>query len=470
MAKITMADGMVFEGTMEEIEKMTQMFGAKAEVADVKIGDTVRIVTMGGDPTASAGGFHVGDIGVLSKGIGGANTFAITRINDITRGFVSAHHVEKVADVKHAPATKLTHSGADYTLVQRKAQPGDVVVFKNDDNPDWLIRAGNPYVVINADDDEDVEFHGEDGCKYYVYRVDYNRTEANVLVYEPVAGVFKVGDFAVITEKRHEYQIGDVVELTSVKGGTSAFDFAVRNITQKRTGNVRKSFIRKATDEEVAKATRPKTGDIVVITGNTNHSRNAVGDIGKVGKTSKITAKVEVIGRSSEANWSYYTEMRPANQAEVESYEDAVKALSAPKLKVGDYAKVIHDIMEYKAGDIVKITGDKAGSFFDFKVDKVTKGNYGYINAQDLELLDAKALVFAKVGRKVDEYKAGDVVRYIGGASVKGELVEVIGDTVGGRTEIKWAGSLGRCTEPNGNLELVAFVESRVDKSGSDRA
>lgn len=91
---------------------------------------------------------------------------------------------------------------------------------------------------------------------------------------------------------------------------------------------------------------KPSEGDIVVITANTNHSRNEVGDIGKVGNVYLNTANVDVLERPDSltvnGNLTKFSEMRPATAEEKAQYEAAVK-----------FAKLGRKPGEFKKGDIV---------------------------------------------------------------------------------------------------------------------
>ena len=161
---------------------------------------------------------------------------------------------------------------------------------------------------------------------------------------------------------------------------------------------------RKATDEEVAKFKNeyiPKEGDIVVITSNTNGSINKVGDIGRVGE------------------------------------------------RIGSEGVQVH------------VPGKPNGLF---------GGNYTRFDEMRPATEEEKkqyeqAEKFAKLGRKPGEFKKGDIVRYIrNGDKEKGMIVEVVDDSVNGRTKVDFKGTIyGICTEQNEDLELIAPVESRVD-------
>ncbi|MGG4171348.1 hypothetical protein ABEW20_06130 [Bacillus safensis] len=98
------------------------------------------------------------------------------------------------------------------------------------------------------------------------------------------------------------------------------------------------------------------------------------------------------------------------------------------RLKVGDYAKVLDEGEISITGDIVKITEDDRG-IIPFRCDVITgKGAGDYFWAQESELVlatedevaaaketevkRANEAKWAKIGRKVDEYKVGDIVAY----------------------------------------------------------
>ncbi|QIG62574.1 hypothetical protein [Sporosarcina phage Lietuvens] len=370
----------------------------------------------------------------------------------------------------------------------------------------------------------------------------------------------KVGDYVVTTKAIYEYAVGDVLLLDGIDPGY--FDFSIRNITQDRGGFAAKTFIRKATDEEVAAALKPvepktithkgkeykqverkanecdvvvftdsdvpyitvgktyntvargaqsnlgfyddmgddillyhsnrrtesnvlvyepiappkpKAGDIVVITANTNSSRNKVGDIGVIVADeydSEHTVRVSVKGRSRYGNFTRHDEMRLATPAEREQYEAAVKAVEdakKPKLKSGDYAKALADgqFRDIKAGSIVKFETDECGDGDDpYSIYAKTNDESDYFRPQDLrkatdeEVASAKRdAIFTKIGRKPGEFKKGDIVRDkdTGVDIVKEVEPEGYADYMRGLT-MERAGWTYKH-----HCELIAPVESRVD-------
>ncbi|WP_060207075.1 hypothetical protein [Sporosarcina koreensis] len=455
-----------------------------------------------------------------------------------------------------APTQTITHNGAEYTLVDRKAQPGDVVVFTENSNSNFT--KGKAYGTVYERGDAlrvlDIE-----GIQRSLYHPTFKRTEANTLVYAPKAQSFQVGDYVKpLPSADSEYGItGGSMKLGKVKTVNSDL-FYIEVVAHEnsriigRELNVRTKHFRKATQEEVEAVTQPKTGDIVVITANTNGSRNAVGDIGKVGYTDGICANVDVPGKPKtpkvRGNWTILTEMRLATPAEIAKYEAAVADAEKPKLKVGDYAVVtggsnglteVGDVArivkddnssipyklehtnggyagwkaavnlrkatdaevakakapKLKAGDYVRALAD--GEYDDMlegdlgkveredeydeysvKVRLLDGSDYDFFRPQDIELVDAetaqKAELFAKIGRKVDEFKKGDIVRYVPGETKIHGLREYPG-IITEVEKIGWDGTIllrepafvtssyGMYTAVS-ELELLTPVESRVDR------
>lgn len=214
---------------------------------------------------------------------------------------------------KTAPAKELEHNGETYTLVSRKAQAGDVVIPTGKSTSSF-VRKDTPYIV-----DDRLKVEG-----FPVYKSGYNRTEANVLVYEKKAPALKVGDYV------------------RVKDGAD--------------------------------------------------SRH--GDIG--------------------------------------------------------------------AGEIVKVTDFGHYSSRKVRVQLLDDSDYDYFKAEDLELVDEKVVTFAKIGRKPNEFKKGDIVRVVDSPCAKPD---------GSIFEVQSLDLMGRafCDESyvynayRGHIELVTPVESRVD-------
>lgn len=152
-----------------------------------------------------------------------------------------------------------------------------------------------------------------------------------------------------------------------------------------------------------------------------------------------------------------------------ENQVELVEAKAA--LKVGDCAKVVGRtyLGDIAAGTVVKITKE-ADEDGDYKIVLLDESNYDYAQASSLEKVDAdKAAIidkWAKIGREVDEYKEGDVVRVLDVKKSfafdlsRGEINVITkfcdNDSFQVGSGSGWVGA--------SQVELVAPVESRVDR------
>ncbi|MCY7451822.1 hypothetical protein MCZ47_16400 [Bacillus altitudinis] len=132
------------------------------------------------------------------------------------------------------------------------------------------------------------------------------------------------------------------------------------------------------------------------------------------------------------------------------------------RLKVGDYAKVVGDTYyrNIVRGAIVKIT-DLADKDGDLRFELVGDCDHDFAKPSSLEEVSAEEeeeAKWAKIGRKVDEYKVGDIAKY----RSDGEICEVI--KVEGYITMMTA-KHGYCPELLEDIELITPVEARFDRS-----
>lgn len=152
----------------------------------------------------------------------------------------------------------------------------------------------------------------------------------------------------------------------------------------------------------------------------------------------------------------------------------------AQRLKVGEFAVVVNDVMEYEVGDVIRISERLEKSrYFDFKVDRILANDYGYIHEKDLrratpeEVVEAQAELaeeqaqkaererWAAIGREVGEIRKGDIVRAVDATG--GHPIGTIGTA-------RYNGNIhSMAVEANGDfwyhgVELVTPVEQRFDR------
>lgn len=94
----------------------------------------------------------------------------------------------------------------------------------------------------------------------------------------------------------------------------------------------------------------PQEGDIVVITDD-SASNHSLGDIGKITEVKVDTFRVTVPGKKNRGNWLMDFRFRKATPAEVEKYEQAVKDAEIAE----KWAKIGRKPNEFKKGDVVRV-------------------------------------------------------------------------------------------------------------------
>lgn len=232
---------------------------------------------------------------------------------------------------------------------------------------------------------------------------------------------FKVGEYIVGNDASRYGITNDKMTLGKVvKEYTDRYNDirveVLRHATEPcKIGNgydVQSKYFRKATAEEIAdyeESLKPtfKTGDIVVITWNTNDHEFEIGEVARIKESDREddAYKVEYMD-GHDWWWVYESEMRHATQAEREQYE---------------------------------------------------------ANAKQAE----KDAIFTKIGRKPGEFKKGDIVRVSTRADahkVAGSLVTIAEFREGGNCGgLAWLFEDYGCSITGQYLELIAPVESRVD-------
>ncbi|MEH7521723.1 hypothetical protein V7149_00350 [Bacillus sp. JJ1503] len=154
--------------------------------------------------------------------------------------------------------TSITHNGTEYSQVDRKAQPGDVVVFTAT-NSDYFTN-GKIYGPVSKH--MTVVDDVGNGC-LSVYNNVNKRTVDNVKVYAPVTDgqpkgqTFKVGDYAKVVNASTIYNEnsipeGEIVEI--VEDDKSETPYRMKSLISGELRWAKAKHIVRATDEEVAEA------------------------------------------------------------------------------------------------------------------------------------------------------------------------------------------------------------------------
>jgi len=217
-------------------------------------------------------------------------------------------------------------------------------------------------------------------------------------------------------------------------------------------------------DAKVEAGYVPQEGDIVVVTANNTFSKNSVGDIGKVGAEEPLAdggVCVYVPNGPTSCVRTYPTDIRKATPAEVEAYEKAVADASKSKLKAGDFVKFEEpELMDITVGKIYEVQTDDEGDLYI--IDDIGDEDYSYLTQFAIKV-DADEVKWSQIGRKVGEFKKGDIA----------EVVEYNnGHKVGTIVKITDVHADGDCyADANGvtyyyhpeRLKLIAPVESTLN-------
>lgn len=143
-----------------------------------------------------------------------------------------------------------------------------------------------------------------------------------------------------------------------------------------------------------------------------------------------------------------------------EPIEQAKKEASEPKLKAGDYVKFKRSISDTKANKPYLIEYYAERGELAFRDDA---GDWCSIaHTGEYEILSAEEAKWAKIGRKPNEFKKGDVVRVLGtcnGHEIAGQLGEVVEPDGTDRPLVRAVYS-DELVSLYSRIELVAPVES----------
>ncbi|UNY40617.1 hypothetical protein KLEB271_gp58 [Bacillus phage vB_BauS_KLEB27-1] len=281
--------------------------------------------------------------------------------------------------------------------------------------------------------------------------------------YERVEGDAKVGDLFLPRKGFHDMTAGSFYEIEEVDPDGDAYFFDDSGWSAVICSDDYFPFRKKHV--------RINVGDYAKVIDCAEGWKVAQGDFVKVliddKKYRPFQCKVQNGEFVGETVWMHESELVLATEAEVAE----AKAKLVPKFSVGDYAKVGGDThhRDIVGGAIVKITNlaDEDG---DLRFELVGDDDYDYAKPSSLEKVSAEEAKWAKIGRKVGEYKVGDIVSYADtnwfGNSGIGEVSE--GQLLSYQVRIAATDRGGFKNEyylNKGRVTLITPVEARFDRS-----
>ncbi|MED3230360.1 hypothetical protein [Bacillus velezensis] len=291
-----------------------------------------------------------------------------------------------------------------------EAKVGDFVKF---DNPPDYLTDEEYYEIDRIDSHGDPIVIDDDGDEYDAsnrYFEVYRKGSAASVEAEPKPERLKVGDYAKVVRKEfgHLFDADDIIEL--IDEGYRP-NFAARRLLDEEVWYVDALELVRATDEEVAEAK----------------------DAAARAKFKK-GAKVRLISGGGKFPLIGFENG--------EIYEVSDNNFDHPKR--GKRIRI-------EGGDCLRGSGCATPDQLEILSEE---------EAAEIERKQAEEAKWAKIGRKVGEYKKGDVVRYDYGDN---EICEVVNDTEEGRVGVQTK-EYGICREKPANLRLITPVEARFDR------
>ncbi|MDE1454796.1 hypothetical protein PVN32_21860 [Bacillus paralicheniformis] len=288
----------------------------------------------------------------------------------------------------------------EYVRIDKsEAKAGDFVKF--DEAPYEYLTAGKFYGIYRVDDCGDPRIQDDEGDDFDTYGFDFE-VYRKVSAADPQPERLKVGDYAKVVGKAITAETGDIVKIIQDTG--DQVPFMVETMDGKDTEwRTERSLVR-ATDEEVAEA-----------------------------KDAAARAK----------------------------FKKGAKV----RLKSGGG---VYPLFGFENGKVYSVVdNDFLWGITEKKIQIENDRGRGCATPDQLEPLTeeeaAEIEKWAAIGRKVGEYKVGDIVQYL----YDREICEVVDITDEGGVKVSTQ-SCGTCTENQASIELVTPVEARFDRKDDE--
>ncbi|UTR05187.1 hypothetical protein MM326_13855 [Alkalihalobacillus sp. LMS6] len=352
----------------------------------------------------------------------------------------------KVIEAKAGVIEKVAYEGAEYVRVEESdaTEAGNIVLINATNFRD--AESGEYFESIQPDFDGDTYVRFKDN-------IDETQTRA----------VFR-GNLTIF--RKVETPAADLeARLSAVESDVAALQ---KRATSEVEGEGDAEEPLKVGDYVVA---LPTADDPYVIT--TTEMR-----LGKVTDTRGSGIIIEVlahgyedyVGRIHHVDSEHFRKATPAEVAAANTPKPA-----PPTFGDGDFAKVIGGTRydDIEAGTIVKIDESERDHRGEIRIKLLDGSDYDYAKPSAIEKVSAEDGKWAKIKREKDEYKEGDLVRFLGAEGCHGlndyEGITTIIESGGGFGEFilevpEYLGELeyGTYTLPK-SMELVTPVESRFD-------
>ncbi|GGF88179.1 hypothetical protein [Paenibacillus abyssi] len=380
-------------------------------------------------------------------------------------------------------AEHIEFEGAEYAKVDREARAGDIVRMDASGYDNYLpegtfydiyrvARDGSARIL----DEDDDELEVDDDFSVFEKVAEPAAPDLvvhNGVTYRKVAREANVGELAYRTRDFVGGRGGTVVKAVRMGAFAPIADDGYSLMSEEYV------VLEPVEAAQPPKPPRLKVGEYAKVDqpGHGNHDK---------------VVKVTQNDRKSIAGYVYQTEKLSGESADVHLLSQLVRATDEEvaaakyaldprnKFAIGDKVRLIsggsdHPLTGFSNGEIYEVSDPKT-TFRSGKRVQITQegGRKGYaLPDQIAKVTEAErkqaeeAAKWAAIGRKVNEYKAGDIVRCV--RSCVGHPVGTVGFVVdqpaswcgGKRTAVEFGGNV---RDHTGDVELVVPVEQRFDK------
>lgn len=348
------------------------------------------------------------------------------------------------------PVTSVTIGGTEYNVVKRNANVGERILIVSEwpSESRYNIGAIGEVTKVVFSDVVRAEINDKDApvnSAEYIVLVPVSGAKPKDDVeqpQQPQPARLKVGEFAKVVDVsaidgssvEETVSVGDVVEI--IKDDRSHIPFNVKRLTDGYIHWLKAARLVRATTSEVhaAKIGDFKDGDRAVITDAA--CGNACPDI-VVNKGKTVIVSLE--GPEGYRGLKLTTEdgryLGFANAAALRKVDGPAPTKPA-RVPVGSYVRITTDSEGLPKGVFAKVTKDDGSNAWPYRCELLDGSDSDWFYDYQFEIIteaeveaELERQKWAAIGRKVGEYKAGDVVEVIegGGASglVQGDVVSV---------------------------------------------
>lgn len=373
------------------------------------------------------------------------------------------------------PAVSVEINGEKYRKVERDVREGDVIKITETDVSH--IEEGGFYAVDYVDGAGDPQITDEDGDEYDAgsdsFEVYEKVAEESAEQFREIKRLAKVGERIKIVNAwsgNEKYKNGDVLTVDRVNDEDPE-DVYVSSVG--RPGNSdgiiypREYVVLEPIADKEKEPERLGVGEYVKVAHNGGGHDYEIGSIVKI---SQVTGFEDDLLFTAEkldgtrGNW-----LAPEQVVHATPEEVAAATKPKPTFAVGEHVRILVDTEDLPKGAIAKITEvDADDEAYPYRTELLDGSDYDWYKAEQLSKVTEEEIVqeaerarWAKIGRKVDEFKCGDIVEVTDGCGghKNGTIGICDGISHGNHCYVLANGS-----RFSGGAKLIIPVEQRFDR------